>query len=109
MQKVIQAFFTRAGMSLIKISKAGVTEDLFFHERRKIILLNSMCMLGIGAFLFFLVINLVKQIPLTFLITNLLAHSIFITTILLNHKRKYKAANLFCNIVILAYVNVLTF
>lgn len=90
-----------------KITHAGVGSGLSFHKRRKIVLLNTMCMLGLVVYWAFLAINLIKSTHLSFLATNLLAQTVFLTTLFLNHKKQYRAAALFCSIIFLLYFNSL--
>lgn len=93
---------------LTRITRTGVTENLSYSRRRRIILLNIMCLLGIFAYSIFLVMHLYRGSSLLTMLPNFLAHGIFITSILLNKHRRYYPAALLTSLAFLLYINVLS-
>ncbi|MEW6467399.1 MAG: SpoIIE family protein phosphatase [Bacteroidota bacterium] len=90
-----------------RISLLGVDDTLNFNMRRKVVLLNSMCALGILVFIALMVINILKKTNPVFYASNLSAQSIFITTLFLNYRKMYQAAAVFCSSVFLVFINLL--
>ena len=88
-----------------RLVRTGVDPGADFHQRRKVILLNAMCLVGILAYLVIFFINLLKGSNKVFLIPNLSAQAVFLLTLTLNRAGWHRTAALFCCSVFLIYFN----
>lgn len=93
---------------LTRVARTGVTDSLSYSKRRRIILLNIMCLLGISAYTIFLTMHIIRGSTFLTMVPNFIAHIIFISSILLNKNHRYYAAALITSISFLLYINTLS-
>ncbi len=93
-------------MSFInKIVNTGVKEEFPFPAKRKIILLNYLCIIASFVLVVYLPVNYFLELPAFFYLINIVGQAIVFTCIWLNHKGKYNAARVFASIFWLLFIN----
>jgi serine phosphatase RsbU (regulator of sigma subunit) len=93
-------------ISLInKIVHTGVKPEFPFPQKRKIILLNYLCLVTSFVLLVYLPVNYYLELPPFFYLINILGQATMWFCIGLNDKGKYGLVRIFTNIFLLIFIN----
>ena len=87
------------------IINTGVTDALSFPQKRKITLINYVCVITAIILLAYLPLNIVLGLPPFFYLMNLLGQVVLWLCIYLNYKHQYNTSKVFTNIALLLFIN----